>query len=1066
MNSMTHVTCFFSSCDIVMIPMGGPRALPEVLCALGRLSAAMGDVSYSSFAPAPAETDGEASNPGPGLHRPRKRGPRSLDAKELRLIKHRIKWAQEVARNRTVNAEGSEPEPDSIAILGEQRVCVWHCNIQSFHMRCAELAARIRLAECKPDVICLNETNLQPFTEFIEVEGYVVAARRDRSAGRRGGGVLVLVRTGIAEAVTCVKECSDCERLWLVVHSCLGPMLLGCWYRPPDSGINSISSLGRDLEELSTSNMSVLVFGDMNVHHERWLKFSNGTSAEGRLLYNVTSEHGLEQHVKAPTRQEYLLDLCLSNMRDVRCSVLPKIADHSIVETVLVLPIAETVQASRKVWLMGAGDWQRLSENLQEHDWSSLGIMDPDEGAEYLTRVVLQMARECIPEKTISAPKRKHPWLNNEVLELVRGKVEAEGTAKEAEAVRTCSEGVRDAYHKWVAQTREEMLKLPRGSKQWWSKTNCLLSKAQKACSINALKNSSGKWVREARDKADLFAETFASKCKLAEAEVNDFSHIEQRTTTMDSLRVLTTHDAMQVLKDLDASSATGPDLLPSRILRECADVLALPVLLLANQILRTGRWPVVWLMHWIVPLYKKKTVFNPANYRGVHLTAQLSKVVERLLGMLWLPDIAKQPEFCGPNQFAYLPEKGARDALAVMVTTWLLGLQSGQKFGLYCSDVSGAFDRVDADRLKRKLEAKGFREDMFRVIASWLRQRTAHVIVGGAQSHPMELLNQVFQGTVWGPPLWNLFFEDARLCLEVIHFAVMVFADDLNAFKQFPNSVDNGSIMSELETAQNNLHQWGRANRVCFDAGKESSHVLSHREPAGGNFKILGVNFDCKLLMTDAVMDVAIECGWKLERLLHSKRFFNGKELISLYKAHVLSFIEYRTSAIYHASTSTLSSVDRVQERMLGIAGASELEALFVHNLAPLRTRRDIAMLGVIHRAALGEGPKQLQSFFFAATRTGGRRTRLQCNRHFRQLHEYKDGHHTDYIGRSILGLVSIYNLLPWSVVTADGVSKFQTALQNLVKEQALAGDDRWADLLSPRIEAWHHPLMRLCMS
>ena len=241
--------------------MGGPRALPEVLCALRRLNASMGDVSYTGFAPAPAETDGEASNPGPGLHRARKRGPRSSDAKEARLIKHRINWAQEVARNRTRNAQGYEPSPAILKKLDEQRVCVWHCNIQSFHMHCAELAARIRLADHKPDVICLNETNLQPFTEFIEVEGYVVAARRDRSDGRKGGGVLVLVRTGIAEAVTCVKECSDCERLWLVVHSCLGPMLLGCWYRPPDSGISSINSLGRDLEELSTSNMSVLVFG-------------------------------------------------------------------------------------------------------------------------------------------------------------------------------------------------------------------------------------------------------------------------------------------------------------------------------------------------------------------------------------------------------------------------------------------------------------------------------------------------------------------------------------------------------------------------------------------------------------------------------------------------------------------------------------------------------------------------------------------------------------------------------------------------------------------------------------
>ena len=83
------------------------------------------------------------------------------------------------------------------------------------------------------------------------------------------------------------------------------------------------------------------------------------------------------------------------------------------------------------------------------------------------------------------------------------------------------------------------------------------------------------------------------------------------------------------------------------------------------------------------------------------------------------------------------------------MVTTWLLGFSSGQKFGLYCSDVSGAFDKVDAGRLVKKLEAKGFRADVLQVIASWLRKRSAHVIVGGSKSEPMELLNQVFQGTV-----------------------------------------------------------------------------------------------------------------------------------------------------------------------------------------------------------------------------------------------------------------------------------------------------------------------------
>jgi len=291
-----------------------------------------------------------------------------------------------------------------------------------------------------------------------------------------------------------------------------------------------------------------------------------------------------------------------------------------------------------------------------------------------------------------------------------------------------------------------------------------------------------------------------------------------------------------------------------------------------------------------------------------------------------------------------------------------------------------------------------------------------------------------------------------------------MVFADDLNAFKQFPNSTNNEAIMLELQAAQDSLHKWGRANRVSFDPGKESKHVLSRHESAGGNFKILGVNFDCKLIMDDAVHDVASECAWKLERLLRSKRFFNGHELLGLYKAHVLSYIEYRTSALYHASCSVLRKIDRVQERMLNIAGISEIEALLFFHLAPLRTRRDIAMLGIIHRAALRKGPKQLQCFFFAETRQGRQRTRLQCSRHCKQLHEYKDGFHNDYVSRSILGLVNIYNLLPWRVVAAEKVTIFQSALQNLVKEQAVIGFDRWADMLSPRIEVWHHPLMTLC--
>ena len=71
------------------------------------------------------------------------------------------------------------------------------------------------------------------------------------------------------------------------------------------------------------------------------------------------------------------------------------------------------------------------------------------------------------------------------------------------------------------------------------------------------------------------------------------------------------------------------------------------------------------------------------------------------------------------------------------------------------------------------------------------------------------------------------------------------------------------------------------------------------------------------------------------------------------LYKSHVLSFVEYRTPGVHFASTSVLNEIDDVQVRFVRQLGLSE-EGAFMHfNLAPLCVRRDIGMLGLIHRAA-----------------------------------------------------------------------------------------------------------------
>ena len=140
---------------------------------------------------------------------------------------------------------------------------------------------------------------------------------------------------------------------------------------------------------------------------------------------------------------------------------------------------------------------------------------------------------------------------------------------------------------------------------------------------------------------------------------------------------------------------------------------------------------------------------------------------------------------------------------------------------------------------------------------------------------------------------------------------------------------------------------------------------------------------------MDRTVHDTMISCGWKLQTLLRSGR--TSRELVNLYKAHILSFIEYMTSAIDHASDIVLKGLDDRQGRKLRIVHATKVDALIHFNLVPLSARRDIAMLGLIHPAAIGQGPAQLMRFFHlnCQVKTCNVKTRWQESRHSAELHE-----------------------------------------------------------------------------
>jgi hypothetical protein len=542
--------------------------------------------------------------------------------------------------------------------------------------------------------------------------------------------------------------------------------------------------------------------------------------------------------------------------------------------------------------------------------------MDANAAAVMVTETILGYSKKFIPQRLISERKSTHPWLNDRVIKLVAAKRASEGTDFERQRRDECSAGILEEFGKYAAKERNHLSSLPRGAKLWWSIARRLMQRKSATSSIPALRNGFGEWILDSNCKANLFVDTFSKKVKLAAAEENEYSAIGVAHYAQPHIPTIADKFVNNTLRSLKEDSATGPDALPARILKYCAAELAKPVTLLANRIIETGEWPETWLMHWVVPLFKKKNVFDPENYRGIHMTPQLSKVVERLVKSLLTPFLSSTIAF-GPNQFAYTASRGARDVLALLMLLWLQALAEGKKIAVYCSDVSGAFDRVRFGRLVSKLKAKKIHPDLIALLTSWLRPRKSKVIVGGVQSKEMPISNMVYQGTVLGPTLWNLFFEDARDAINEYNFTEVVFADDLNAFRVFSSTAKTKDIQKSMQLCQSELHKWGKANQVAFDASKESQHILSLTDPEGDNFRMLGVTFDRTLTMADAVEELVASASWKLGTLIRTRRYYTDADLIILYKSQLLSFIEYRTLAIYHACRAVLVKLDMVLTKL-----------------------------------------------------------------------------------------------------------------------------------------------------
>ena len=313
------------------------------------------------------------------------------------------------------------------------------------------------------------------------------------------------------------------------------------------------------------------------------------------------------------------------------------------------------------------------------------------------------------------------------------------------------------------------------------------------------------------------------------------------------------------------------------------------------------------------------------------------------------------------------------------------------------------------------------------------------------------------------GPILWDAFFEDVNVPIQKAGFKDVEFADDLNAYRSYDGSASNRTITKHAVKCQTEVHRWGRANQVVFEPTKESMTIISNHEPEGPEFKLMGVVFDPTLNMKRAANDLANAFRWKLTKLLRAKQYLDTPSAVIQFKSRILSYVEHRTAAIYHSDSTVLDPVDKQYDRFLSELGLIRKDALFSFSLAPLNSRRDMAMLGVIHRSVLKKEPEQIHEFYELEPNSTHPTGRSSLRRHDKQLKTYRRGKFLETTAKSILGLIDIYNMLPQELVDIENVRAFQSKLQAILKKYAATDAPNWETLFSPRHALHLHPLVKV---
>ena len=286
-----------------------------------------------------------------------------------------------------------------------------------------------------------------------------------------------------------------------------------------------------------------------------------------------------------------------------------------------------------------------------------------------------------------------------------------------------------------------------------------------------------------------------------------------------------------------------------------------------------------------------------------------------------------KMNNLFSPFNSAYRESYNTQHVLIRIIEEWRKDLHNNLFIGTILMYLSKAFDCLPHDLVIAKLAASGFEKNMICYIYSYLKSRKQCVSVNNIKSTFEEIISGVPQGSIVGPILFNIFFNDFFYFILVA--SAHNFADD-NTLSSFAKTIENlvSILESESEIAINRFKinhmivNLGKFQAIIFDEhkGKSTNRTININQKkikAVAKVKLLETEIDDKLNFNHHINNICKSASNQLNVLIRLKYLLGFKERKVLVNSFVISNFNYCSLVWNFSSAQSLNKIENLQKRL-----------------------------------------------------------------------------------------------------------------------------------------------------